>query len=70
MAKNNGVKDNKRAEKAKTATQTKNKRTSIEKKCDWKGVFENVTYSSGPGDNIYVFGQNLYVSKKDPTRCF
>lgn len=56
MAKNDGVKDNKKAEKAKTATHTKNKRTSIEKKCDWKGVFENVTYSSGPGDNIYVFG--------------
>jgi hypothetical protein len=22
----------------------------------WKDVFDNCTYSSGPGDNIYVFG--------------
>jgi hypothetical protein len=22
----------------------------------WKDVFDNSTYSSGPGDNIYVFG--------------
>ena len=22
----------------------------------WSGVFENVHYSSGPGDNIYVYG--------------
>lgn len=22
----------------------------------WRDVFENSTYSSGPGDNIYVFG--------------
>ena len=56
MAKNDEAKDNKRAETAKNATHTKNKRTSLGKKCDWKGVFENVTYSSGPGDNIYVFG--------------
>jgi len=22
----------------------------------WRDVFDNLTYSSGPGDNIYVFG--------------
>jgi hypothetical protein len=22
----------------------------------WRDVFDNITYSSGPGDNIYVFG--------------
>ena len=56
MAKNDGVINNKRAEKTKTVTRTKNRRTTMGKKCDWRGVFENVTYSSGPGDNIYVFG--------------
>lgn len=56
MAKKSGVKNNKGAEKAKTLTRTKNRRATTEKKCDWKGIFENVTYSSGPGDNIYVFG--------------
>ncbi|MDT8302290.1 MAG: hypothetical protein RQ760_12460 [Sedimentisphaerales bacterium] len=56
MAKNNGMEGNKKAEKTKTTTHTRNKHTSIGKKCNWKGVFESVTYSSGPGDNIYVFG--------------
>ena len=56
MAKKGEVRNNKGAEKAKTLTRTKNTRASTEKKCDWRGVFENVTYSSGPGDNIYVFG--------------
>lgn len=26
------------------------------KKKSWKGVFERVRYSSGPGDNIFVYG--------------
>lgn len=26
------------------------------KKNNWKGYFENVVYSNGPSDNIYVYG--------------
>ena len=26
------------------------------KKKGWSDIFDNLTYSSGPGDNIYVFG--------------
>lgn len=26
------------------------------KKKGWSDIFDNITYSSGPGDNIYVFG--------------
>jgi hypothetical protein len=26
------------------------------RKRGWRDVFDNLTYSSGPGDNIYVFG--------------
>jgi len=32
----------------------KTKKTQEKKK--WKDVFENITYSGGPGDNIYVYG--------------
>jgi len=56
MAKKGGVKNNKGAEKAKTPTRAENRSAATEKRCNWKGVFESVTYSSGPGDNIYVFG--------------
>jgi len=56
MAKKGEVKNNKRAEKTKTLTHAKDRIASTEKKCNWRGFFENVTYSSGPGDNIYVFG--------------
>ena len=27
-----------------------------QKKRGWSDVFDNLTYSAGPGDNIYVFG--------------
>jgi len=26
------------------------------KKHGWRSVFGNMTYASGPGDNIYVYG--------------
>jgi len=26
------------------------------RKRGWRDVFDNLTYSNGPGDNIYVFG--------------
>ena len=26
------------------------------KKSKWNGIFESVTYSSGPGDNTYIYG--------------
>lgn len=26
------------------------------KKRSWSGIFDNMNYSSGPGDNVYVYG--------------
>ena len=56
MAERNGVKNSKGTQKAKTKTPSKKNHASKSKKRGWNGVFESVTYSSGPGDNIYVFG--------------
>ena len=56
MAKRGGVKNNRGSQKAKTNINKKNGSSVKDKKRGWSGVFENVTYSSGPGDNIYVFG--------------
>jgi len=56
MAKRGGVKNNRESQKAKTNINKKNGSSVKDKKRGWSGVFENVTYSSGPGDNIYVFG--------------
>ena len=28
----------------------------LKKMSVWNGIFESVTYSSGPGDNVYVYG--------------
>ena len=56
MVRRNAAKNSKGAQKAKTETSSKNNHTSKSKKRDWNGIFESVTYSSGPGDNIYVFG--------------
>jgi len=40
------------------SNQEKSKTTGNEgtKKKGWSDIFDNLTYSSGPGDNIYVFG--------------
>lgn len=27
-----------------------------ERKSEWKGFFEEVTYSNGTGDNIFIYG--------------
>jgi len=56
MVKRNGAKNSKGAQKAKTETSSKNNHASKSKKRGWSGVFDNVTYTNGPGDNIYVFG--------------
>lgn len=37
-------------------TQEKKRHDNAEEEHTWKGVFEDVTYSSGPGDNIFIFG--------------
>lgn len=55
MPEQDEVKNDKKAGCAKPAPE-KDKQKNTRKKCDWKGVFEDVTYSSGPGDNIFVFG--------------
>jgi len=31
-------------------------RKDVNKKKGWSDVFDKLTYSSGPGENIYVFG--------------
>jgi len=31
-------------------------RKDVSKKKGWSDVFDKLTYSSGPGENIYVFG--------------
>jgi hypothetical protein len=55
MSEKNEVRNDKKAGRTKPA-QEKDEHKSTGKKRDWKGVFEDVTYSSGPGDNIFVFG--------------
>ncbi|MEK6704187.1 MAG: hypothetical protein AABZ06_00190 [Bdellovibrionota bacterium] len=55
MLEKDEVRNDKKTGRAKPA-QEKDEHKSARKKCDWKGVFEDVTYSSGPGDNIFVFG--------------
>lgn len=37
-------------------SQKKDEHENLEEKRVWTGVFEDVTYSSGPGDNIFVYG--------------
>ncbi|MCK4827696.1 hypothetical protein KA005_68850 [bacterium] len=56
MAKENGTKNSKGAQRAKNRASKKNDEGTKEKKRGWNGVFESVIYSSGPEDNIYVFG--------------
>lgn len=56
MAERNDVKNSKETQKTKTETLSKKNHASKSKKRGWSGVFDNVTYTNGPGDNIYVFG--------------
>jgi len=60
MTKDGRVQSSRRAEKSKRATnkfaRRKSVRTSTHKKSGWSDVFDKLTYSSGPGDNIYVYG--------------
>jgi len=56
MAERKGTKNSKGAQRAKNGASKKNDEGTKKKKRGWNGVFESVTYSSGPGDNIYVFG--------------
>lgn len=37
-------------------TSSKPKHDCRESKRGWRDVFDNLEYSDGPGDNIYVFG--------------
>jgi len=55
MSEKREIKNNKNTGHNKTA-QRKNNDKHAEKKYSWKGFFEEVTYSSGPGDNIFIFG--------------
>jgi len=56
MSEKDEVRNRKRTTGRVKPAQEKDEHKSTENKCEWKGVFEDVTYSSGPGDNIFVFG--------------
>ncbi|MCK4753209.1 MAG: hypothetical protein KAS75_07165 [Planctomycetes bacterium] len=57
MAKKKGNEDNKGVEQeAEVKASRKIDDTETNRKRGWNDVFDNVTYSDGPGDNIYVFG--------------
>lgn len=56
MAKNGGVKRRREGQKAKNGTPRRDDHESKDKKRGWSDVFHNVTYSSGPEENVYVFG--------------
>jgi hypothetical protein len=56
MVKKNGAKNKKGAQRTKNSASKKSDDGTQEKKPGWNGIFESITYSSGPGDNIYVFG--------------
>ena len=44
------------AQTHKDKTINKSQRTNNNKKGGWSHIIDKVDYSSGPGDNIYVFG--------------
>lgn len=46
----------KRSVEKKGDTPSKSKDECKESKRGWRDVFDNLEYSDGPGDNIYVFG--------------
>jgi hypothetical protein len=56
MAKKDSIKNRRGKQKSKLAISRNSSSASKNKKDKWNGIFDNVTYSSGPGDNIYVFG--------------
>jgi hypothetical protein len=41
---------------AKSNAKSSKSRQNANTKRGWSDVFDNLTYSDGPGDNIYVFG--------------
>jgi len=53
-AKNGGT--NKKGLAGKGDVSLEVKRESKESKRGWRDVFDNIDYTGGPGDNIYVFG--------------
>lgn len=55
MSEKDEVRNDKKTGLARPA-QERDEHKSTGKKSGWKGVFEDVTYSSGPGDNIFIFG--------------
>ena len=56
MDKKEEVGRRKRVKEDKGSLSSKDTCGKKKKKRGWSDVFDNVTYSSGPGDNIYVFG--------------
>lgn len=55
MSEKREEKNNENTGSDRTSREKKEHRNAEEKR-SWKGVFEDVTYSSGPGDNIFIFG--------------
>ncbi len=54
-AKNVGTEEKRLTDKTEGAS-LETKHEGKENKRGWRDVFDNLEYSDGPGDNIYVFG--------------
>ncbi|MBU1152198.1 hypothetical protein KJ632_05240 [Patescibacteria group bacterium] len=56
MAKSDGSKKGNKVEGIKTKAANKSVSTSKNKKRGWSHLIDKRNYSSGPGDNIFVYG--------------
>ena len=56
MAKESEITKIKEEQKDKSNVPSNNSRASRGKKRGWRHIINKENYSSGPGDNIYVFG--------------
>jgi len=56
MVRENKIKKSKEAQKDKSGGFSGNSRASRDEKRGWRHIIDKANYSSGPGDNIYVFG--------------
>ena len=56
MAKESKITNSKEVQKHQRRGASDNSRTTRGKKRGWRHIIDKGNYSSGPGDNIYVFG--------------
>lgn len=53
---NYDIKESKKLEGLVKLKQAKDGQLKSERKRGWSDVFDEIDYSSGPGDNVYVYG--------------